>query len=154
MRILKFLKLMGYRRFGNRNKEVPKSKFKYVEETNVFACPMGSTLEYVRTDREGYRQYKSDPTDCVVCSLRDKCFPKKQKQKVITHHIWEEYKDIARKNKLTSTDKKLYKVRCSTIERSFADAKELNGYRYARFRGLKSVQMQVCLIAAYQNMKK
>ena len=96
---------MGYRRFGNPNKEVPKSKFKYVEETNVFACPMGSTLEYVRTDREGYRQYKSDPTDCVVCSLRDKCFPKKQKQKVITHHIWEEYKDIARKNKLTSTDK-------------------------------------------------
>ncbi|WP_260632143.1 transposase, partial [Bacillus bingmayongensis] len=82
------------------------------------------------------------------------CFSEKQKQKVITHHIWEEYKDIARKNKLTSTGKKLYKVRCSTIERSFADAKELHGYRYARFRGLKSVQMQAYLTAACQNMKK
>ncbi|MFZ7949459.1 transposase, partial [Bacillus thuringiensis] len=50
--------------------------------------------------------------------------------------------------------KKLYKVRCSTIERSFADAKELHGYRYARFRGLKSVQMQAYLTAACQNMKK
>lgn len=64
------------------------------------------------------------------------------------------YKDIARKNKLTATGKKLYKVRCSTIERSFADAKELHGYRYARFRGLKSVQMQAYLTAACQNMKK
>ncbi|MGU3369868.1 transposase, partial [Bacillus mycoides] len=34
------------------------------------------------------------------------------------------------------------------------DAKELHGYRYARFRGLKSVQMQAYLTAACQNMKK
>ncbi|KFN03542.1 transposase DDE domain protein [Bacillus clarus] len=146
--------VMGYRRFGKRNKEVPKSQFKYEEETDVFACPMGCILEYATTDREGYRQYKSNPTDCAVCPLRDKCFSEKQKQKVITHHIWEEYKDIARKNKLTSTGKKLYKVRCSTIERSFADAKELHGYRYARFRGVKYVQMQAYLTAACQNMKK
>ncbi|WP_034303804.1 transposase, partial [Bacillus sp. 123MFChir2] len=44
--------------------------------------------------------------------------------------------------------------RCSTIERSFADAKELHGYRYARFRGMKSVQIQAYLTAACQNMKK
>lgn len=146
--------VMGYRRFGKRNKEVPKSQFKYVEEMNVFACPMGCILEYVTTDREGYRQYKSNPEDCAVCPLREVCFSKKQKQKVITHHVWEKYKDIARKNKLTATGKRLYKVRCSTIERSFADAKELHGYRYARFRGLKSVQMQAYLTAACQNMKK
>ncbi|OTZ61011.1 hypothetical protein BK767_04010 [Bacillus thuringiensis serovar kyushuensis] len=115
---------------------------------------MGCILEYATTDREGYRQYKSNPEDCAVCPLREVCFSKKQKQKVITHHIWEKYKDIARKNKLTATGKKLYKVRCSTIERSFADAKELHGYRYARFRGLKSVQMQAYLTAACQNMKK
>ncbi|WP_028401037.1 transposase, partial [Ectobacillus panaciterrae] len=59
-----------------------------------------------------------------------------------------------RANKRTKTGKRLYKVRCSTIERSFADAKELHGYRYARFRGLKSVQMQAYLTAACQNMKK
>ncbi|MGK9484422.1 IS1182-like element ISBth7 family transposase [Bacillus tropicus] len=146
--------VMGYRRFGKRNKEVPKSQFKYVEEMNVFACPMGCILEYVTTDREGYRQYKSNPEDCAVCPLREVCFSKKQKQKVITHHVWEKYKDIARKNKLTATGKGLYKVRCSTIERSFADAKELHGYRYARFRGLKSVQIQAYLTAACQNMKK
>ncbi len=119
---------------------------------NAFACSMGCILEYATTDREGYHQYKSNPEDYAVCPLREVCFSKKQK--VITHHIWEKYKDIARKNKLTVTGKKFYKVRCSTIERSFADAKELHGYRYARFRGLKSVQMQAYLTATYQNMKK
>lgn len=146
--------VMGYRRFGKRNKDVPRSQFQYESETDVFACPMGCILEYATTDREGYRHYKSNPEDCAVCPLRDQCFSAKQKQKVLTHHIWEEYKDIARENKRTRTGKKLYKVRCSTIERSFADAKELHGYRYARFRGLKSVQMQAYLTAACQNMKK
>ncbi|MEC2394341.1 transposase, partial [Bacillus toyonensis] len=37
--------------------------------------------------------------------------------------------------------------------RSFAEAKELHGYRVARYRGLKSVQMQAYLNAACQNMK-
>lgn len=146
--------MMGYRRFGKRNKEVPKSQFKNVEGMNVFACPMGCILEYVTSNREGYRQYKSNPEDCAIYPLREVCFSKKQKQKVIIHHIWEKYKNIARKNKLTSTGRRLYKVRCSTIERSFADAKELHGYRYARFRGLKSVQMLAYLTAAYQNMKR
>ncbi|NWK71106.1 transposase [Bacillus paramycoides] len=81
-------------------------------------------------------------------------FQRNKNKKIITHHIWKTYKDIARKNKLTTTGKRLYKVRCSTIERSFADAKELHGYRYARFRGLKYVQMQAYLTAACQNMKK
>ncbi|MBK5494515.1 IS1182 family transposase [Bacillus sp. TH13] len=126
---------------------------KKLSERNIFMV-MGYILEYATTDREGYCHYKSNPEDCAVCPLREVCFSKKQKQKVITHHIWEKYKDIARKNKLTVTGKKLYKVRCSTIERSFADAKELHGYRYARFRGLKSVQMQAYLTATCQNMKK
>ena len=59
--------------------------------------------------RKGYRQYKSNPEDCAVCPLREVCFSKKQKQKVITHHVWEKYKDIARKNKLTATGKNCIK---------------------------------------------
>lgn len=146
--------VMGYRRFGKPNKEVPRRSFHYVKESDKFACPMGCILSYVTTDREGHRQYKSNLEDCAVCPLRPQCFSQKQKSRIITRHIWEDYKDQARANKRTSAGKKLYKVRCSTIERSFADAKELHGYRYARFRGQKSVQMQAFLTAACQNMKK
>ena len=37
---------------------------------------------------------------------------------------------------LTDLGKRLYARRKETVERSFADAKELHGHRYARFRGL------------------
>jgi len=40
------------------------------------------------------------------------------------------------------------------VERSFADAKQHHGHRYARFRGLAKVQMQCLLAAAAQNIKK
>ncbi|HWR22329.1 MAG TPA: transposase, partial [Feifaniaceae bacterium] len=41
-----------------------------------------------------------------------------------------------------------------TIERSFADAKELHGLRYARMRGIRNMREQSFLTAAVQNMKK
>ena len=40
------------------------------------------------------------------------------------------------------------------VERSFADAKELHGLRYARYRGLGKVREQCLLIAVAQNIKK
>ncbi|HWR22492.1 MAG TPA: transposase, partial [Feifaniaceae bacterium] len=41
-----------------------------------------------------------------------------------------------------------------TIERSFADAKELHGLRYARMRGIRNMREQSFLTAAVQNIKK
>ncbi|EJW12665.1 hypothetical protein A33M_1816 [Rhodovulum sp. PH10] len=40
------------------------------------------------------------------------------------------------------------------MERSFADAKELFGHRWARFRGLVRAGVQYLLAAAAQNVKK
>lgn len=48
----------------------------------------------------------------------------------------------------------IYARRKETVERSFADAKQLHGYRYARYKGLKRVQGQCLLVAAAQNIKK
>ncbi len=146
--------VMGYRRFGNQKKSLPKRKFKYVKDLDAFVCPMGVKLSYSTTDREGYRHYKAPKEQCQNCPLQNECTTSKQKQREITQHIWEEYKEVARANKRTAIGKKLYKARSYTIERSFADAKELHGFRYARMRGVKSVQEQAYLTAACQNMKK
>jgi hypothetical protein len=51
-------------------------------------------------------------------------------------------------------EKQLYKRRSQTIERSFADAKELHGLRYARYRGLAKVREQCLLTTIAQNIKK
>lgn len=45
-------------------------------------------------------------------------------------------------------------IKKETIERSFADSKELHGLRYCRLRGLSKVSEQCLLTAAAQNIKK
>jgi hypothetical protein len=72
----------------------------------------------------------------------------------VTRHVWEDYKEEIDAHRLTDKGKELYKRRKETVERSFADAKELHGHRYARFRGLAKVKAQALLAAACQNMKK
>lgn len=65
-----------------------------------------------------------------------------------------DFKEAINANRLSDLGKRLYARRRETAERSFADAKELHGHRYARFRGLAKVQAQCLLSAACQNMKK
>ena len=43
-------------------------------------------------------------------------------------------------HRLEPRGKRIYKRRKETVERSFADAKQLHGHRYARMRGLTKVQ--------------
>jgi len=48
----------------------------------------------------------------------------------------------------------LYKKRSETIERVFADAKEIHGMRYAKHRGLAKVTMELNLLFSCMNLKK
>lgn len=150
----KIFAVVGYRRFKGGNQKVPKRKFRYVDTLDAYACPMGCKLSYVTTDRQGYRHYKSRPEDCQGCPLRDDCFSAKANRRTITRHIWEDDKDKLKANKRTDIGKRLYKLRSETVERSFADAKEQHGFRYARGRGLSSVQEQAYMTATAQNIKK
>ena len=68
--------------------------------------------------------------------------------------MWEDSKERVNVYRLSERGKAIYQRRKETVERSFADAKELHGYRYARYRGLQKVAAQCLLTAAAQNMKK
>ena len=72
----------------------------------------------------------------------------------MTRHVWQHFKEQLNANRLSVSGKEIYKHRKETVERSFADAKQLHGHRYARFRGLAKVKAQALLAAACQNMKK
>ena len=54
-------------------------------------------------------------------------------------HVWEEYKEKNATFLKTDKGKRIYKRRKETIERSFADSKNLHVLCYARFRGLENV---------------
>lgn len=55
---------------------------------------------------------------------------------------------------LDAAGKKIHARRKETVERSFADAKQLHVHRYPRLLGLKKVMEQCLLAATAQNMKK
>jgi transposase len=145
---------------GYRNPTPPKpgmmrkSAFKYDDEADVYRCPQGRALPYATTDRTGYRHYKSDPEQCRACPLLASCTNNAKAERLITRHVWRDARERVDGHRLTAYGKFIYKRRKETVERSFADAKQLFGHRYARFRGLLRVRWQCLLAAAAQNMKK
>lgn len=137
----------------------PKGRFKrrdftYDRERDSYWCPNGQELVYSTTNRVGYREYKSKPKQCAQCPSRSRCTQSRNHQKVMVRHIWEDDRERVDQNRLTPWGKRLYRRRCETVEGSFADAKQLHGHRYTRYRGLYRVQAQSLLAAACQNMKK
>jgi len=146
--------VIAHRRYQPTKGLFPKWKFTYHKEQDIYVCPNGQKLVYRTTTREGYREYKSDSKKCSECPLLKECTRSKNKQKVLTRHVWEEFKEKVRLNRLSLSGKILYKYRKEKVERSFADSKELHGLRYCRLRGLHNASEQVLLTAACQNMKK
>lgn len=145
---------MGRRRGCQKKGKYGKYKFTYLKDWDVYICPERNYLEYVTTDRNGYREYKCKNDRCGSCPRKQECLSEKQKTKSLRRHVWEDYRDEAYTFTHTEEGKKIYSKRKETIERSFADSKELFGLRYCRMRGLSKVSEQCLLTAAVQNMKK
>ncbi len=145
---------MGKRRGVQQKGKYGKYKFVYLNEWDVYICPERNYLEYVTTDRNGYREYKCKNDHCAFCPRREECLSEKQKTKSLRRHVWEDYRDEAYVFTHTEEGKEIYARRKETVERSFADSKELFGLRYCRMRGLSKVAEQCLLTAAAQNMKK
>ena len=149
------LGVTGYRRpTPPRSGMMPNKVFNYEVDVDGYRCPQGQLLAYATTDRTGYRHYKSDPAICRACPLLASCTSSANATRLITRHVWADARERTDDNRLTPWGKRIYKRRKETVERSFADAKQLHGHRYARFRGLVAVARQCLLAAAAQNIKK
>ena len=48
-------------------------KYVYDEFYNCVICPEYQPLKYSTTNRDGYREYKSDPNICAACPTRERC---------------------------------------------------------------------------------
>lgn len=146
--------VIGYRRPNHRDGYFYKREYAYDRERDVYVCPNGQALNYRTTNRQGYREYASTPNQCTGCAMKGQCTRSANGVKVVIRHVWEDHKEAVDAHRLSPTGKRLYKRRKETVERSFADAKELHGHRYARYRGVAKVRGQALLAGACQNMKK
>lgn len=143
------------RRSQLRDKDLLKRKdYVYDKEKDVYICPQGEELKLSTIDRNGNKIYKSKSKICINCPIHHLCTKNAKLERVINRHIFEESNERANENRRSVRGKEIYKRRKETVERSFADAKQLHGHRYAKFRGLAKVRMQCLLCASVQNMKK
>ena len=129
-------------------------KYVYDEYYDCVICPEYSVLKYSTTNRDGYREYKSDPNVCRNCPTRHLCTASKQCQKLVQLHIWRDFVEQAEEIRHTPLGKQTYEKRKETIERVFADAKEKYAMRYTPYRGLTAVTNWVKLKYAAMNLKK
>ena len=131
-----------------------KHEYIYDEYHDCYICPADQVLPYSTTNREGYREYKSNPRDCKDCPHLARCTQSAIHQKVVTRHIWEPYMEICEDIRHTIGMKDLYSHRKETIERLFGTAKEAHGFRYTQMKGKARMRMKVGLTYACMNLKK
>ena len=129
-------------------------KYVYDEYYDCIICPEYQVLDYRTTNRDGYREYKSNPEMCKNCPTRHLCTESKECIKTVTKHIWSDYIELAEDIRQTPKYADLYKLRKEKIERVFADAKEKHAMRYTPYTGLAQVTNWVRLKFATMNLKK
>ncbi len=132
----------------------PYYEYVYDEYYDCIICPEEEILKYSTTNRDGYREYKSNPEKCKNCPTRHLCTDSKDYKKTVSKHIWNNYIELAEDIRHTAKYAQLYKERKEKIERVFADAKEKHGMRYTPYRGLAAVTKWVKLKFAAMNLKK
>ena len=129
-------------------------KYVYDEYYDCVICPEYQVLRYSTTNRDGYREYKSDPKICANCPTRQLCTHAKNCMKTVQRHVWKDYEELAEDVRYTPEYQELYRKRKETIERVFADAKEKHAMRYTRYKGLTQTANWVRLKFAAMNLKK
>lgn len=131
-----------------------KYEYAYDEYYDCYICPNNQVLKYATTNREGYKEYKSNPQICKTCPYLSQCTASKNHVKVVSRHVWQEYLDNCEDIRHSLHLKGLYGKRKETIERIFGTAKEFHGFRYTQMYGKARMKMKVGLTFACMNLKK
>lgn len=146
--------VMPYKRPMTKESFFRKHEYVYDEYYDCYICPNNQILYFSTTNREGYREYKSNGKECENCPYKKKCTESSTNTKVVTRHVWENYMEQAEDIRHTIGMKEIYQKRKETIERVFADGKEKHGMRYTQYRGLAKIKMELNLLFSYMNLKK
>jgi transposase len=147
---------------SSRNDIYSKWNFKYDKNLDIYFCPQGTKLIFVRTskDKDGFKYRLYQAEDCGNCPVSDKCRRKsKNNNKKISNRTISVYPQdgaVERmRKKLDSKDgKKIYQVRMSTVEPLHGDMQKNRGFIQFALRGLEKVNIEYNLLAIAHNIRK
>jgi transposase len=136
--------------------------FKYDEAKDCYICPNGKVLKlnvkkYVR-DRNIYRRYIADAKDCKQCSLKSRCFYRKNtKRRSLNVPIGAEENNFS-KAMLEKVDsdkgRKIYPQRMAIVEPVFANIRTQKRMDRFTLRGKIKVNIQWMLYCMVHNIEK
>lgn len=141
-------------------RRLPTEAFEYDRERDVYICPMGVTLPYVRTvtykTKAGLNRSRSYGRckACLTCSIRNRCITSQSTTRWISRS---EYKDCQERirDRLNSEEGwKLYNRRTPSVEGAFGDEKHNQGFRRFTRRTLRGVQLEWSLQMLGRNLRK
>jgi Transposase and inactivated derivatives len=131
-----------------------KAEFVYDFAFDGYTCPTGQWLAYSTTNAQGYREYKSQASECANCAFLAQCTQSQNHVKVLTRHLWARDIEGAEQLRRLGFTRTIYARRKETIERLFGTAKEFHGLRYTNQKGREKLHMKLALTFSCLNMKK
>jgi transposase len=143
--------IMNYR---SRNDKgiYPIDRFQFAEGRQGFICPEGNFLKYWGIHKNSRQHvYRAKKKDCSICSKKAECT--RDTARSVSFHIHESSIEKARQLNKTKEYRVSQRAR-KLIEELFGEAKELMGFRNAKFRRTPHVREQVLMTAAAQNIKR
>ena len=156
-------------RFATRPRNKPKKSkklvledFKHNQQTDHYICPNGKILKlkvkkHIR-DHNIYRRYVADEKDCSICSLKRRCFYRKNtKRRSLDVPIGAAKTNFSKamQNKVDSEKgRKIYPQRFAVVEPVFANIKTQKRLDRFTLRGKIKVNIQWMLYCMVHNIEK
>ena len=156
-------------RFATRPRNKPKKGKKFVLEdfkhnkaTDCYICPNGKVLKLKvkrhTVDHNIYRRYMADVKDCSSCSLKRRCFYRKNtKRRTLDVPIGAASTNFSKamQNKVDSDKgRKIYPQRFAIVEPVFANIKTQKRLNRFTLRGKVKVNIQWMLYCMVHNIEK
>jgi transposase len=137
---------------------ITKEAFRYDPVENVYRCPMGQALPFLRKRQDQKRwgtaeriQYGECPA-CACCPRAKMCCGDPAKGRIVSHDQYEGHRERMRQRMNTEEGRSRYRLRGPTVEPRFGYIKRGLGIRRFLHRGLSAVQTEWSLICTAVNI--
>lgn len=128
--------------------------FKLNELQDEYVCPAGEVLPLRGIDEStDMLIYRCNAGKCNACRLKPECTKGKTGRIIKKSLYWKEYTKLRERMK-SGRGKIAMRIRKSTVERLFGEAKENHGLKKFMSRGLEKAQKNSYVIASVQNLKR
>jgi transposase len=143
----------------NQKTALPKSAFRWLPDEQTYQCPEGHRLCFTQKQAQQRADYKitlnlyTCPAEhCLACPRQKVCTRTPQKGRTVSRMENEDLLDALRTRMSTDEAKRLYKLRCQTVELNYADMKEHRGLRRFHCRGLCRAKGEVGALVLAHNL--